>query len=408
MRRRRTVLSALALIAMMGTASCAAASRPSPAVAQVAAGGGHACALVNDGTVTCWGLNVYGELGTSINNGATTANPTPTPVPGLTHVTRLAAGGYHTCALINGGTVTCWGNNHYGQLGTTTNNGTDTANRTPTPVPGLTHATQFATGATHTCALIDDGTVSCWGSNGYGSLGTTTNNGTNTANPTPTPVPGLTHATQLATGEFHTCALIDDGTATCWGNNHYGQLGTTTNNGINTANPTPTPIAGLTHATQLTASSDGTCALIDDGTATCWGNNRYGQLGTTTNNGTDTANPTPTPVPGLTHATRLSSGYLHRCAGLDDGTATCWGSNADGELGTTTNNGTTTANPTPTPVPGLIHATQLALGYLYSCALTDHRTVTCWGNNHYGQLGTATNNGTDTANPTPTPVPGLP
>ena len=155
---------------------------------------------------------------------------------------QITAGAEHTCALTEG-EVSCWGNNYYGQLGNPTNNGTNTANPTPTPVAGLTGVTAIAAGYIHTCAVAA-GTVSCWGNNYHGQLGSTTNNSTNTPNPTPTQVLGLTGVTAITAGDLHTCAVAAS-TMSFWGRNFDGQLGNTTNNGTNTANPTPTPLAGL-------------------------------------------------------------------------------------------------------------------------------------------------------------------
>ncbi len=165
---------------------------------------------------------------------------------GLTDVTQIATGARHTCALLDDSTLTCWGYNIYGQLGNTTNNGTENPNHTPTAVAGLADVTQVGPGGTQTCALHGEGTVTCWGNNINGQLGNTTNNGTNNANPTPAPVAGLTDVTQQEGGNYFGCALLDDGVVVCWGLNLYGQLGNTTNSGTLNPNPTPTPVAGLT------------------------------------------------------------------------------------------------------------------------------------------------------------------
>ena len=264
---------------------------PEPAgPSQIAASGEHTCAVV-EGVVFCWGLNSTGQLG----NSNYASQQEPTPVAGLTGVTNITAGDGHTCAVTHG-IVYCWGNNRYGQLGNTTNSGTNTANPTPTPVTGIGDVTSISAGYNHTCALAE-GTVSCWGLNTLGQLGNTTNNGTPTANPTPTPVVGLTGVTNISAGFNHTCAADLDGTMSCWGYNYFGQLGNTTNNGILTANPTPTTVTGLTGVTNIAAGYNHSCAVVDT-TMACWGLNRFGQLGST-NNGTGTIIPTPTPVAGL-------------------------------------------------------------------------------------------------------------
>jgi len=223
--------------------------------------------------------------------GMVPAQATAAPVI-ISPSTNITAGAYHTCALISDGTVTCWGNNSAGQLGT----GSNTASNVPVAVTGgaLTNktVTQITAGAYHTCALISDGTVTCWGNNSAGQLGT---GGTTDSN-VPVAVTGGVLAnktvTQITAGDSHTCALISDGTVTCWGDNGYGQLGDggTTDSNVPVA-VTGGVLAGKT-VTHITAGSDHMCALISDGTVTCWGDNWVGQLG----NGDNTTSNVPVAV----------------------------------------------------------------------------------------------------------------
>jgi hypothetical protein len=203
-----------------------------------------------------------------LGDGTTTSSSTPVAVSGLSNAVAITAGTFHTCAVLSDGTARCWGNNHYGQLG----DGTLTTRLTPVAVSGLSNAVAIAAaGIYHTCAVLSDGTARCWGYNGDGQLG----DGTTTWRPTPVAVSGLSNAVAIALGSLHTCALLSDGTARCWGINTTGQLG----DGTTTERHTPVAVSGLSNAVAIAAEGPDTCALLGDGTARCWGYNYSGQLG---------------------------------------------------------------------------------------------------------------------------------
>lgn len=350
----------------------------------VSVGNTHACALLSGGSVTCWGENGTGQLG----DGTLTNKPTPVPVQGidgagtLSNAIAVSVGDAHSCALLANRTVTCWGDGYYGQLG-----GGSRVGDYPYPIPvsGITNASQLNTGGNHSCARLSDGKVKCWGWNYKGQLG----DGTKVDNSTPVEVGGLTGASQVSGGgggtfSGHTCALVSGNTVKCWGDNNYGQLG----NGWTASEALPVEVSGLTSVAQISAGWMHSCAIASGGLVTCWGLNAHGQLGDTTT----TDRSTPVGAGGITNAASISAGTDHTCAALSDKTVKCWGANATGQLGDGIgDHGHEDAfggdfSPTPVVVSEIATATQVSVGTYHSCALLG-TTVKCWGSNSYGQLG---------------------
>lgn len=242
----------------------------------IAAGYAHGCGLFADGSAKCFGYNTYGMLG----NGNTTTQKTPVAV-GLPGISQLYSGYYTVCARKDDEAY-CWGYNNYGQVG----DGTTTNKSAPTLVIESGVAA-LAPAYYHTCALMTDSTVQCWGYNTYGHLG----NNTTTNSSVPTPVLGIDGATtglsnvaEVCTGYGHSCARLVDGRIACWGYNNNGQLGI----GSTTNSTVPKVVSGITTATKLVCGYYHTCA-IDNGYVKCWGDNAYGQLG----NGTTSDASTP-------------------------------------------------------------------------------------------------------------------
>lgn len=193
-------------------------------VVKVSAGGRHACALRSDGTVWCWGENTQGQLG----NGSTTDSLVPVQVSGLTDAVDVAAGGFNgaSCAVRANGTVWCWGDDEYRQLGDGNMSTTDTT--TPTQVVSITDATRIAVGFYNACAVRSGGGVRCWGFTGF--LG----DGSAAPSSTPVDVTGITNAVAVSGQGTSTCALLSTNGAKCWGANGNGQLGDeTTGSGLN-------------------------------------------------------------------------------------------------------------------------------------------------------------------------------
>ena len=180
----------------------------------LSSGGYHTCAILDNGSVSCWGRGNNGQLG----NGATSDKSTPTLTSSLgagRTAVALSSGGFHTCAILDNGAVSCWGDGYYGQLG----NGGSSAKTTPTLTSTLgtgRTAVALSSGFYHTCAILDNGAVSCWG---YGSDGQLGNGGTSDkTTPTLTSTLGTGRtAVALSSGGVHTCAILDNGAVSCWG-----------------------------------------------------------------------------------------------------------------------------------------------------------------------------------------------
>ncbi|MBX3325318.1 MAG: hypothetical protein U0223_01765 [Nitrospira sp.] len=301
-------------------------------------------------------------------------------VVGIKTATDVAAGAT-TCARLLDGTVECWGSNEWGQFG----NGTTTNSSVPVPVFGITTATAISIGGYHSCAHLQDNTLLCWGRNHNGELGNESTPGSALVQ-----VRGI-KGSSVAAGGHHSCAVLEDSTVRCWGYNELGQLG----NGTTDNSSNPVAVTGITTATTVAAAGGHSCARLANQTVKCWGFNNEGQLG----NGTTTNSSVPVPVLDITTAISVSVGERHSCARLENGTVHCWGLNTEGQLG----NGKTDTSSKPVVVKGMTAATTVATGASHTCALMTDKTVQCWGRNSEGQLG----DGTTTDSSVPVPVLGI-
>jgi alpha-tubulin suppressor-like RCC1 family protein len=274
-------------------------------------------------------------------------------------VTAMDSGGDHTCAILADQTVQCWGGNFSGQLG----NGTRTDSSTPLDVQGITSAVSISAGGQHSCAVLENLTAHCWGDNTSGQLG----DGTTTRSTTPVQVSGLYPVLAISAGSSSTCALLEDGTIKCWGL------------GSSSSPSTPTTVSGIATATSVSVGRDHSCAVLANGEIKCWGSGGFGQLG----NDRGSSSSTPVSVSGIVNATSVSAGDLTTCATLSTGTVWCWG-----KLGTST-----TKDLKPRTIYSITNAVSVSTstagshGDKGTCVSLNTGEVRCWGSVSGGGIG---------------------
>lgn len=331
-------------------------------ITELSSGPGGTCAVLADTTAACWGANSDGRLG----DGTTTGSPLPVHVVGiggigtLSGVVHISVGWDHACAVLADTTATCWGYNFWGDLGNGLS-GVGTNSAVPVRVVGvggigtLTGVSRISAGGDDSCAVLADTTAVCWGKNDHGELGVSPS----TQSARPVRVVGiggvglLTGITQIATGLYHSCAVLADASAACWGHGGSGRLGS----GATPFSSLPVQVVGiggtdsLTGVAHISVGTDQSCAVLADTTAACWGGNDSGQLGNA-HSGAGAGSAAPVAVVGvggtgtLSGITGLSSGNFITCATLSNTSATCWGHGGNSQLG----NGTTTDSNVPVTV----------------------------------------------------------
>lgn len=431
-----------------------------PTLQRLYTGSRHACALSDDNALKCWGLNTQGQLGILSNDSRGNAagelgENLPLVDLGNFAIDSLALANQHSCAMSNAGAVKCWGNNNAGQLGrdnihviggasvansnydaeapedNEASDSCDEVNNTTlpgkclfgdrlTPIElgsGVT-VTQLVAGFEHTCVLLSNQSVKCWGGNIYGQLGNDSQenigdgfvpnpnydaengNSDNEDSCLHTNVKELpvtcdnvadsemgdslqavnlgANATKLAAGAYHTCALVGSDSLKCWGFNGSGQLGLgdTNNRGDGLiVNPNYQPTGSDPEDTQI-------CDSVEE---------RFIPLSCDSNISTEMGAALATVNLGQ-GIVDIEAGLAHTCVRLVDQSVRCWGSNGSGQLaqGNTDNLGSNSSVDGSTPAAMLgagLNVNKLAVGGGHNCAIFADNSVKCWGLNSSGQLG---------------------
>ena len=375
----------------------------------VATGQYHTCTILENSSIYCWGLNNHGQLGDGTCSNPWMGGGCPSPgsdswspkqihLPDGLNATSIAAGQEHTCAIADNGSVYCWGRGIDGQIGIGSGAG-EYGQLSPRLVslPQDRSAMAISLGVTTSCAILDDGSLYCWGYGLHGQMGD--GNDLNRYTPNAVSLPAGRTATSVDVGGSSVCAILDDGSMYCWGWNSHGQVGNACSP-VNQCSSTNTPTrVSFPIGWQGIAISTGeyvSCAVIDDGSLYCWGSNTNGQLADeigTGYGGNATSTPKAVTLPvGRTAVDVQIGGYGTVCAILDDGSLFCWGRNAAGTIGDGSTLDRTTPTRTLIPIPRTVSS--VSVGHFHTCGVMDDHSLYCWGSGssaQYGALGLGTN-----------------
>ncbi len=299
------------------------------------AGHENTCGITDSGKLYCWGNNNNGKNGIGSTNTEKLPS-TPVTFNQNTTIEKLSMGLYHSCAIDSDNTVWCWGRAWNGNLGSGDGNADQYA-PVQVELPGENDfATEIAAGERFTCALLGNGAISCWGHDGNNQLG----DSADTTGDQNTPqsyvsLPSGRIAVDIDAGQNHACAVLDNGSIVCWGYNNYGKLGSSFSS---LANSLPVYINTTQNKsfTQVSTGYDHTCALLENGTGMCWGRNTHGQLGNDST--TNSFYPVYINQSQTGPLIAISAKNIHTCAINASGGAFCWGSAHSGALGNSVNN----------------------------------------------------------------------
>lgn len=344
---------------------------PGPPAVTIDGGGVHACRILGDSTLWCWGNQGKGAVGIGPVALPDVKRLSPEQVGTSTWRQVSAATEAvqaFTCGIQADHSLWCWGSASYGQLGL---GASGSQQDSPVLVDDTRHWAQVSAGEAHACATTLGGKLFCWGGIATGNAGGAT---------VPTEVdPGGATWTSVSAGGSHTCAIRSPGTMWCWGYNSRGQLGT---GGPTSGSTGPVQVGTATDWTSLSAGAAHTCALRASDLY-CWGRNDVGAVGSGTP-GTDVTTPAQVSGSWATVAASGSGNSDHTCAVDSAGRLWCWGSGGEGKLG----NGGTDDKAVPTQVGTDTTWASATAGGSFSCAVKVDDTQWCWGGNSSGEVGT--------------------
>ena len=383
---------------------------------QIAAGYSTTCAVLEDGSSRCWGFNINGVAGQGNQDLMYSPSALNLNLGTGTTVRSIDSNGVNACAILTNGQVKCWGTaTAHGQgvpqtLGILGGQMGDALPYVKLGTANVLDPMKIVSGSLHSCALMYNGLVKCWGANSYGQLGMNIPGGYKglVASDMGENLPflefgGSKYVRDIASGGFgsnSTCALLTNGEMKCWGRNLEGQLGIS-------QRAAPKDIIG-DDADEVSASmpaisfpsfkkvrsinlgSATTCAVMIDGSVYCFGENSMGQCGI--ENSTPSI---PNPVLAVMldeKVIEMTLGQIHSCALTASGSTKCWGAGMYGQLG---NNLTSTIGDSISSMStlsavdmgSLAKAIKIDAGKYSTCALLDNRLVKCWGNSTNGVLG---------------------
>jgi len=332
----------------------------------ISAGGGHAMVIHEDGSLWAWGINGNGQLGN--DDGGDLWRFENLPIKVMDGVIGISAGGAHSLAITDDGSLWAWGWNVFGQIG----DGTMTDRFVPTMI--LEDVIQASAGDMHSLALKNDGSLWAWGSGLYGRVGYAVDQAVLR------PVKIMDDVIYISAGHFHSMAIQSDGSLWAWGGNRFGQLGD------GTLDDRHEPVFIMDNVISVSAGENHSLAIQEDGSLWVWGSNEFGKFGDGTYSGFYEFFPHPIKV--MDYVAAVSAGRYHTVAILTDGSVWAWGSNNHGELGIGMEAIFWTFEPMPTKV--MDNAVSVAAGTGFTLALNTDGGVFGWGFNEFGQLGDGT------------------